>query len=440
MVMADTKGQLFEHPELWMVGAIGSDAVAPESEELSLVPEGSRFFTIPDSLPVGGDAEADELTTIDEVDWGDGPETPQAACTFPSPGWMRTLLPFAERKEGAAPLPLWAYTALGYDPEGEQFVCAAVQVDDCPRWQPEEYDDRNLPERIKEARGKFPKNRMIPHLEHCAAESHCFAAKNFFSGRWEMGLPIAPLCNADCRGCISLQPDGLFPASHDRIEFVPMPEELAEIAGPHLESAEKAVASFGQGCEGEPMLQAGIIERACRLIRERTDRGTLHLNTNGSRPEWVDRLATAGLESIRISTNSVIPERHRAYYRPETYEFAEVEDTVKAAVGAGLYTQLNYLVFPGVTDREAEVEALIDFCGRTGLHVLQMKNLCIDPALYLETLGDEEETGDAMGMVRLLEVLRQETPDVAIRYFNHPRDEWHLDPGASASVQAGELE
>ena len=231
MVMADTKGQLFEHPELWMVGAIGSDAVAPESEELSLVPEGSRFFTIPDSLPVGGDAEADELTTIDEVDWGDGPETPQAACTFPSPGWMRTLLPFAERKEGAAPLPLWAYTALGYDPEGEQFVCAAVQVDDCPRWQPEEYDDRNLPERIKEARGKFPKNRMIPHLEHCAAESHCFAAKNFFSGRWEMGLPIAPLCNADCRGCISLQPDGLFPASHDRIEFVPMPEELAEIAG-----------------------------------------------------------------------------------------------------------------------------------------------------------------------------------------------------------------
>jgi pyruvate-formate lyase-activating enzyme len=430
MVMADSSGRLFEHPGLWMVGALGDEATAPEPDELSPLPDGSRFFTIPDSLPVGGDAETDELATIDEIDLGEGPDTPQAACTFPAPGWMRTLLPFAERAEDSPPLPLWAYTAIGFDPEKEEFVCAAVQVDDCPRWEPGEYDDQGLTSRIDEMKKNHPRNRMIPHLERCAAEFHCFAAKNFFAGRWEMGLPIAPLCNADCRGCISLQPDELFPASHDRIEFVPTPDELAEIAVPHLESAEKAVASFGQGCEGEPLLQAGVIERACRLIRDRTGEGTLHLNTNGSRPEWVSRLAAAGLESIRFSTNSVLPERHRAYYRPETYGFAEVEDSVRAAAGAGLYTQLNYLVFPGVTDREAEVEALIDFCGRTGLHVLQMKNLCIDPALYLETLG-EEDTGDALGMTRLLSILREELPRVALRYFNRPRDEWHLDPGAS---------
>ncbi len=430
MVMADSQGRLFEHPDLWMVGALGSEAVAPDLDELSPLPEGSRFFTLPDSLPVGGDPEADELATVDEADWGEGPETPQAACTFPAPGWMRTLLPLSERAEGAPTLPLWAYTALGFDPGEERFVCAAVQVDDCPRWAPEEYDDRALPERIREMKAKFPRNRMVAHLERCAAEFHCFAAKNFFAGRWEMGLPIAPLCNADCRGCISLQTDDLFPASHERITFVPSPEELAGIAAPHLESAEKAVASFGQGCEGEPLLQAGIIESACRLLRERTDRGTLHLNTNGSRPEWMPRLAAAGLESVRISTNSVLPEWYRAYYRPETYGFGEMEDSVRAASEAGLYTQLNYLVFPGVTDREAEVEALIDFCGRTGVHVLQMKNLCIDPALYLETLGDTEEAGEAIGMARLLGVLREELPGVALRYFNRPKDEWHLDPAS----------
>ncbi len=430
MVMADSQGRLFEHPDLWMVGALGSEAVAPDLDELSPLPEGSRFFTLPDSLPVGGDPEADELATVDEADWGEGPETPQAACTFPAPGWMRTLLPLSERAEGAPTLPLWAYTALGFDPDEDRFVCAAVQVDDCPRWAPEEYDDRALPERIGEMKAKFPRNRMIAHLERCAAEFHCFAAKNFFAGRWEMGLPIAPLCNADCRGCISLQTDDLFPASHERITFVPSPEELAGIAAPHLESAEKAVASFGQGCEGEPLLQAGIIESACRLIRERTDRGTLHLNTNGSRPEWMPRLAAAGLESVRISTNSVLPGWYRAYYRPETYGFGEMEESVRAASEAGLYTQLNYLVFPGVTDREAEVEALIDFCGRTGVHVLQMKNLCIDPALYLETLGDTEEAGEAIGMARLLGVLREELPGVALRYFNRPKDEWHLDPAS----------
>ena len=139
-----------------------------------------------------------------------------------------------------------------------------------------------------------PKNRMVPHLARCAREFHCFAAKNFFARRWEMGLPIAPLCNADCRGCISLQTDDLFPASHQRIEIVPTPEELSEIAVPHLEGAEMAVASFGQGCEGEPLLQAGVIERACRLIRERTLQGTLHLNTNGSRPEWMARSRCGG--------------------------------------------------------------------------------------------------------------------------------------------------
>ncbi len=97
---------------------------------------------------------------------------------------------------------------------------------------------------------------------------------------------------------------------------------------------------------------------------------------------------------------------------------------------AGLYTQLNYLVFPGVTDREGEADALINFCARTGVHVIQMKNLCIDPELYLETLGDVEEQGEAMGMADLLDVLREELPDVALRYFNRPKDEWHLDPRA----------
>ncbi len=378
---------------------------------------------------MGGVPERDALETVDEADWGEGPVSLRAACVFPSPGWTRTLLPVAERAEGSAALPLWAYTALGLDEESGELVCAAVPIDDCPRWRPEGFDDRGLPERVAEKVKRHPKNRLVAHLARCAGESHCFAAKNLFAGRWEIGLPIAPLCNADCRGCISLQTDDLFEASHERIGFAPSAEEICEIAAPHLESAEKAVASFGQGCEGEPLLQAGIIERACRLIRERTGEGTLHLNTNGSLPEWAGRLAAAGLESIRVSTNSVLPEWHRAYYRPEDYAFPEVEETVRASVDAGLYTQINYLVFPGVTDREAEVEALLAFCRRTGLHVLQLKNLCIDPRIYIETLPGVEEKGEAIGIASLIALLREELPDVALRYFNRPKDEWHLDPG-----------
>lgn len=436
MVAADRDGNLFEHPELEMVGARGAEPAAPAPEELSPLPEGARFFTIPGGAPVGRDPRTGALAIVAEADWGEGPEALQAACAFPPPGWMRTLLPFSEREEGAGVLPLWAYTALGFDPDAGGFACAAVRVDDCPRWEPGEYDDAGLPERIARMRSAHPENRLLPHLARCASAFHCFAAKNFFARRWEMGLPVAPLCNADCRGCISLQSDDLFPASHQRIGFAPTPEELCGIAAPHLEEAEAAVASFGQGCEGEPLLQARVIERACRLIRERAPRGTLHLNTNGSRPEWMARLAAAGLESVRVSLNSAIPEWYRAYYRPEAYGFAQVEDCVKAAADAGLYAQINYLVFPGVTDLEAEVEAMLDFAERTGLHVIQMKNLCIDPALYLDALPDLGDAGEAMGMARTLGLYREELPGVAIRYFNRPKEEWHLDPKASKAGAA----
>ena len=310
-------------------------------------------------------------------------------------------------------------------------------VDDCPRWEPGEYDDSGLPGRIERMRDAHPGNRMIPHLARCAREFHCFAAKNFFARRWEMGLPIAPLCNADCRGCISLQTDDLFPASHQRIEIVPTPEELCEIALPHLDGAEMAVASFGQGCEGEPLLHAGVVERACRLIRERTGSGTLHMNTNGSRPEWMGRLAAAGLESIRISTNSVTPEWHRAYYRPETYDFTDVEDCVKAAVDAGLYTQINYLVFPGVTDLEAEVEAMLDFAATDGpARDPDEKPLHRPGALSRHPARPSKTWARRWAWCGRWKSTAEELPDVAIRYFNRPREEWHIDPEGSKAGAA----
>ena len=73
---------------------------------------------------------------------------------------------------------------------------------------------------------------------------------------------------------------------------------------PHLQRAKRAIVSFGQGCEGEPLLQAETIAQAIRLIRSHTDRGTINLNSNASLPEAVERLISAGLDSIRVSLNS----------------------------------------------------------------------------------------------------------------------------------------
>ena len=68
-----------------------------------------------------------------------------------------------------------------------------------------------------------------------------------------------------------------------------------------------------------------------RAIRARTTHGTLHLNTNGSRPDAVARLADAGLDSIRVSLNSARPEAYTPYYRPRTYSFADVVETLRVA-------------------------------------------------------------------------------------------------------------
>ncbi len=72
----------------------------------------------------------------------------------------------------------------------------------------------------------------------------------------------------------------------------------------HLARVRHAVASFGQGCEGEPLLQANTLTQAVQRIRRRTQQGTINLNTNASRPEAVAKLAAVGLDSMRVSLNS----------------------------------------------------------------------------------------------------------------------------------------
>ncbi|MCK4423827.1 MAG: hypothetical protein KAV18_07145 [Candidatus Omnitrophica bacterium] len=44
------------------------------------------------------------------------------------------------------------------------------------------------------------------------------------------------------------------------------------------------VVSFGQGCEGEPLLVYKTLSQAIKLIRKQTKKGTINLNTNASRP------------------------------------------------------------------------------------------------------------------------------------------------------------
>jgi len=236
-------------------------------------------------------------------------------------------------------------------------------------------------------------------------------------------LPTSPSCNADCLGCISLQPSECFPASQERIDFIPTANEVLGVALPHLEKAEDPIVSFGQGCEGEPLIQWRLLENSILKLRGKTDRGTINLNTNGSLPRVLEKLCEAGLDSVRITLNSPHSNYYKRYHRPGGYSFHDVINSLVSAKGKGIYTSINLLVFPGFTDREAEVEGLIELIRETNLDLIQMRNLNIDPDLYLKNMG----SGWGIGISKMIDILKKEFPSLQFGYFNRAKETFYAN-------------
>ena len=276
-----------------------------------------------------------------------------------------------------------------------------------------------LEQRTRKQLQRYAGNRLVQHLGKCCLTYGCPAARNYFLGRWEAPLPCSPVCNAACAGCISLQPSGCCPSTQDRIGFVPSAREIAEIAIEHLQSAPKPIVSFGQGCEGEPLLQAKVMEQGIRLIRAQTSQGTINLNTNGSLPEAVERLAHAGLDSIRISLNSAQAEKHRLYYRPKGFSLEDVCQSIAIMKRHDRHVSLHYFILPGCTDDPDEFAALTELIGAYRPDFIQLRNLNMDPEYYLRVI---EHSGikQPMGIVDWLARLKTQFPNLGFGYFNPP--------------------
>ncbi|HUI44688.1 MAG TPA: radical SAM protein [Nitrospirota bacterium] len=405
LLVADQRGEIYDEPRYVAGGMSGGDFLPLSADDLIPLPEGSKFFFVPKGRPIGFDKKGGAVVV-------DGA---YAVSAFLPPGYTRTYLPAYEEFQPDPLLPLWSYTAVAWYKGA--FYAAALQVAWMKKADPRLHDDDMIAPLVKKKLAAYPKNRLLKHLEKCAMFYHCFAAKNIFVGRWEAPLPSSPSCNARCIGCLSLQ-EGECPSSQDRIQFVPAPEEIAEAAVPHLEKAEDAIVSFGQGCEGEPLLQTKILVKAVKRMRDATPRGVVNLNTNGFSPDRIKTMHDAGLDSIRISMNSADRQRYHEYYRPKGYTFEDVMDSVKTAKKIGLFTSINYLVFPGYTDSEEEVEKLKTLIADTGIDQVQMRNLSLDPSLYLNAV--QRPKGRAVGVRNLVGMLKEEFPSLVIGYFNLP--------------------
>jgi len=420
-VVADSSGRIFDLPGYAAVGMAGEELRPLTRERTIGMPFGSELMYLPDRVPV--------LFNLGDGDLEEVPENPHApgepifpVAVFNSPGHVITHVSAYRERTRTRSLPLFSYGAVGW--QRGRFCSAALVVDREPRQDLRRMPMADVRAGVRALRRRMPENRLRLHLEACALTYGCPAGKNFFLGRYEAPLPTAVTCNARCLGCLSLQKESGISCTQERIAFTPSPEDIAEVALYHIGRVKRAVVSFGQGCEGEPLSAARVIEPAIRLIRSETRRGTINLNTNASLPDVVGRLCEAGLDSMRVSLNSVRRECYEAYFRPKGYAFEDVLRSIDTALEKGKFVSINYLNSPGFTDTAEEVEAFLLFMEGHPIHMIQWRNLNYDPIRYWKAMDAAAPLGEPIGMETLIRGIRDACPELKFGYFNPPKEKF----------------
>lgn len=413
MPFADGSGNVYDYPGFPPAFRSGHRLVSAENIDLIKLPYGSYLFSLQDRYPVS--CTETGFKTVKKSPDG---EPVTAVAAFPASAYLRTYLPAFEKKSAAAVLPLWAYTGLAF--VEDDFYIPALRIDDDPRSDPALHENqREFKAAVKNVKGVFPDNRLVGQLATCSTEYNCLCARNFFLGRYECPVPTSPACNADCIGCLSFQDEGSgFCQSQSRLDFAPSPAEISQVITHHFSRVERAVASFGQGCEGEPLLRGDDLAAAINMVRGLTGSGTINCNTNGSRPDMLRKMISAGLDSVRISLCSPTRDFYTAYHRPVNYSFGDVMESIDLALNAGIFVSINLFFMPGFTDSDSEVESLVSLLKRFPVNMIQTRNMNIDPDYYFEKISFTDR--DAMGITSMIEMLRRDYPAMKLGYYNPP--------------------
>lgn len=417
LVYATAEGRLRVHPTLHAVARSGWDVGTPD--RLIPIPPGTTLMHLPGRIPLGRSASGHTLPVDGAL---------AVAAVLP-PGYLRTWLPAYLENPVVPVLPLFGYAAVA-SAGGEPQV-AAMRTDRWSAWNPQAEERQQVDLAIAAARRALPDSRLRHHLETCATDYRCLTAQNLFLRRGEGAIPVSPACNAACLGCISEQL-GDVDSPQTRLGFAPTASEIAELAAWHLSASNTNFVSFGQGCEGEALTRGAALVDATRRIRAEAPTATIHINTNGSRPDVLRRLVDAGLNSIRISIFSLEDSRFRAYYRPVGYGLEQVAECADVVRRAGGQVTINLLTFPGISDAPAEIDALTTFIRRHGVHQVQLRSLDVDPQWLLARIPNPTQ---GIGMRAFVAELRARCPGLRLGNFTRS---WPVARPEPNVTQAGQ--
>lgn len=407
-VYSDGHGSIYEDKQLFAAGRFGQNIYPLYLDEMIPLPAGSDLFELPGRKTIGYSKNGEQ--TLCQKGF--------ACAAFIAPANTQLSIAAWKNESNAPVLPLYAYTAVGW--YKGQFYVPAVRIDSDTRQDCEHFNQKAVIKRGKELLIQYKGNRLVEHLvKNCAFTYLCPAARNFTMERWEAPVPVSPSCNARCVGCISKQ-DGKespVPETQHRLNFVPTVDEIVQFTVPHLEHAPNAIISFGQGCEGEPLMQWELIRDAIKAIRAKTTRGIINLNTNGSKPAAVEELFRAGLNSIRVSINSAQEKWYNLYIRPIGFSQADAVESLKVARRYRRWASINYFVMPGLTDSREEFDALKGIIAETGLSMVQWRNFNIDPDWLFDRI-EYSNAGEPLGVKNIMNRVKETFPHIYFGYFN----------------------
>ncbi|HLJ84149.1 MAG TPA: radical SAM protein [Candidatus Eremiobacteraceae bacterium] len=405
-LFARRDGAVLDFPDLTAAVDDGRERLATE-EDFIPMPPGTLLLTLP-----GRDAICYDRGARTVLPDAAGEIADAVAVALPL-GYTRTLLPAFERRAGAPTLPLYGYAAAAWD--GATIVVAAKHTDALETWSARSHEPNAVRAGIAARTSEFGAGLLLRQLTRCATEYGCYTAQNMFLRAGEAAIPVSPACNARCIGCISEQEPGAgIVSAQERVRALPTEHEIVDLAVAHLDGGGSMV-SFGQGCEGEPLLAAPRIAAAVAAIRKRTSAGVIHCNTNASSPSALARIVDAGVRSIRVSLNSCRPDVYAAYYRPRGYDFGHVLASLQVASDAGAAISLNLLTHPGITDAESEMRSFGEILLKFPIDMVQTRTLNVDPETYFAAVGRPPHA--TIGMRAWFDWLTREFPGVRTGNF-----------------------
>lgn len=329
-------------------------------------------------------------------------------------GYLRVGFPAYVDDATDAALRPRPYAAVGADANGELLVAGVALDAEAPA--ATSRTAALLTASVSGSLREQPSNRLFRQLARCAREYRCRAAANAFTGGPDIALPIGAPPNEHPPALLALHDDA-DASPTEPAAFHPDPEEIAAVACPALERDGASVA-FGRACEGEPLLAVRVIEPAIALIRTRTARGKIHLETNGALPAALKRVCDAGLDSVAIRLVSARPETFDSYQQPDGFRLTDVRASVAVALRAGVAVAIRVLVLPGLTDRPREIEALIGLADEIPEGgALILRDLAADPLRAIRHLYSADQ---CVGVPRMLQRLRADATHLRIASLPQP--------------------